>query len=100
LYYRSPGYLKVDGKYHSIDKGPWGFLAQFKFNHWPLLLGGIPRTYSSVFSKPAGSSAREVADWFRKGYVKEVPIDSIFEFNNALKVSDCDYVFNFQRFIM
>ncbi|KAF2966419.1 hypothetical protein GQX73_g7126 [Xylaria multiplex] len=87
LYYRSPGYLKVDGKYHSIERGPFGFITQFKFNHWPILLGGIPRTYSSVFSNPAGSSAREVASWFERGYIKEVPIDAIFEMDGALKVA-------------
>ncbi|GAW14222.1 hypothetical protein ANO14919_036210 [Xylariales sp. No.14919] len=85
LYYRCPGYLAVDGKYHSIERGPFGFIAQFKFNHWPVLLGGIPRTYSSVFSNPSGSSAREIVNWFERGCVKEVPIDSMFEMNDALK---------------
>ncbi|KAI0400016.1 zinc alcohol dehydrogenase [Xylaria palmicola] len=85
LYYRSPGYLKVDGKYHSIERGPFGFIAQFKFNHWPVLLGGGPRTYSGVFSNPAGSSAREVAGWFERGHIKEVPTDSIFEIDEVLK---------------
>ncbi|KAI8623267.1 zinc alcohol dehydrogenase [Xylariaceae sp. FL1651] len=85
LYYRSPEYLKVDGKYHSIERGPWGFITQFKFNHWPVMLGGIPRTYSSVFSNPAGSSAKEVVNWFEKGCIKEVPIDSIFEMDDTLK---------------
>ncbi|KAI0518058.1 zinc alcohol dehydrogenase [Xylaria bambusicola] len=85
LYYRSPGYLKIDGKYHSIVHGPLGFIAEFKFNHWPVLLGGIPRTYSSVFSNPSGSSALEVVNWFEKGCIKEVPIDSVFEIDDALK---------------
>ncbi|TGJ81885.1 hypothetical protein E0Z10_g6866 [Xylaria hypoxylon] len=78
-------YLKVDGKYHNIERGPFSFIAQFKFNHWPVLLGGIPRTYSGVFSNPAGSSAREVVSWFERGCIKEVPIDSVFEMNDALK---------------
>lgn len=85
LYCRSPGYLKADGKYHSIDKGPLGFIKQFKFNHWPVLLGGIPRTYSSVFSNPAGSSAREVVNWYERGYIKGVPLDSVFEMDDAKK---------------
>ncbi|KAI8955375.1 zinc alcohol dehydrogenase [Xylaria longipes] len=85
LYYRSPGYLKVDGKYHSIERGPLGFISQFKFNHWPVLLGGIPRIYSSVFSNPTGSSAREVVNLFEKGYIKEVPVDSVFEIDDVLK---------------
>ncbi|KAI0469095.1 hypothetical protein F4859DRAFT_488501 [Xylaria cf. heliscus] len=87
LYYRSPGYLKVDGKYHSIENGPFGFISQFKFNHWPVLLGGTPRTYSSVFSNPAGSSAREVVELFKKGHINELPIDSIFEMHDVLKVN-------------
>ncbi|KAI0867811.1 zinc alcohol dehydrogenase [Hypoxylon argillaceum] len=88
LYCRSPGYLKADGKYHSIDKGPLGFIKQFKFNHWPVLLGGIPRTYSSVFSNPAGSSAREVVNWYERGYIKGVPLDSVFEMDDAKKAFD------------
>ncbi|KAI0112377.1 zinc alcohol dehydrogenase [Nemania sp. FL0031] len=88
LYYRSPGYLKVDGTYHSIERGPFGFITQFKFNHWPVLFGGIPRTYSGVFSNPAGSSAREVVNWFKKDCIKEVPIDSIFQMDDALKAFD------------
>ncbi|KAI0973306.1 zinc alcohol dehydrogenase [Xylaria arbuscula] len=85
LYYRSPGYLKTDGKYHSIARGPLGFITQFKFNHWPVILGGIPRTYSSVFSNPAGTSAREVVSWFEQGFIKEIPIESVFEIDDALK---------------
>ncbi|KAI0433755.1 zinc alcohol dehydrogenase [Xylaria sp. FL1042] len=85
LYYCSPGYLKADGKYHSIERGPFGFIAQFKFNHWPVLLGGISRTYSSVFSNPSGSSAREVVNWFQQGCIKEVPVDSVFELEDAIK---------------
>ncbi|KAI1358410.1 zinc alcohol dehydrogenase [Xylaria arbuscula] len=85
LYYRSPGYLKVDGKYHNIAQGPLGFIAEFKFNYWPVILGGIPRTYSSVFSNPSGASAQEVVNWYEQGCIKEVPIDSVFEMEDALK---------------
>ncbi|KAI0451298.1 zinc alcohol dehydrogenase [Xylaria acuta] len=74
LYYRSPGYLKADGKYYSIEKGPSGFIPQF-----------TPRPYSSVFSNPSGDSAREVVNLFEKGYVKEVPVDSVFEMDDVLK---------------
>ncbi|KAI0437922.1 zinc alcohol dehydrogenase [Xylaria telfairii] len=88
LYYQSPGYLKVDGKYHNIERGPLGFISQFKFNHWPVILGGTPRTYSSVFSNPSGSSAREVVKLFEKGYVKEIPIDSVFEMDDVLEAFD------------
>ncbi|KAI1303988.1 zinc alcohol dehydrogenase [Xylaria venustula] len=85
LYYRSPGYLKTDGKYHSIARGPFGFITQFKFNHWPVILGGIPRTYSSVFSNPAGTSARDVVSWFEQGCIKEIPVESVFEIDDALE---------------
>lgn len=87
MYYRSPGYLKVDGKFHSIAQGPLGFLTEFKLNHWPVMLGGIPRSYSAVFSNPAGSSAQEVVEWFNKGCIKETPIDSIFDFKDVPQAS-------------
>ncbi|KAI1817316.1 GroES-like protein [Poronia punctata] len=91
LYFRSPGYLKVDGKYHSIDKGPFGFIAAFKFNYLPAFLGGrgvSRRRYESVFSNPAGSSAKEVVELFEKGDVKELPIDSIFGMDDVLQAFD------------
>ncbi|KAI0204517.1 zinc alcohol dehydrogenase [Astrocystis sublimbata] len=85
LYYQSPAYLKVDGIFHSIEKGPLGFIFQFKFNHWPVLLGGTPRTYSSVFSTPSGSAAQEVVNLFERGHVKELPIHSVFVMDDAMK---------------
>ncbi|KAI1741440.1 zinc alcohol dehydrogenase [Xylaria scruposa] len=85
LYYRSPKYLKVNGRFYSINNGPFGFISQFKFNHWPVLLGGTPRTYISVFSNPAGSSAQEVVDLFKKGHIKEVPVDSVFDMEDVFK---------------
>ncbi|KAI3321291.1 GroES-like protein [Xylariaceae sp. AK1471] len=85
LYYRSPDYLKVDGKFHSIARGPLGFITEFKFNHWPVMLGGVPRVFSAVFSNPAGSSAQEVVNWFNKGCIKEIPVDSVFKLDDVLQ---------------
>lgn len=84
LYHRSPGYLKPDGRYISIESGPFGY---FKLsNWWPVMLGGTPRTRIDIFSKPSGFSARGVLNFFKKGWIKEVPVDSTFEMGDAVKV--------------
>ncbi|KAI0142882.1 zinc alcohol dehydrogenase [Xylariaceae sp. FL1272] len=85
LYWRSPGYLKEHGTFISIERGPFGIFAQTLFNHWPRLLGGIPRKYVNVFSRPSGSSAQQVVELFEKGWIREVPVDSMFEMADALK---------------
>ncbi|KAH7304667.1 hypothetical protein B0I35DRAFT_484234 [Stachybotrys elegans] len=82
LFYRSPTYLQVRGKFLSIEAGPFGI---FKLMNWPLVLGGTPRTYQSVFSRPSGDHAEEVLAWFNKGWIKEVPVDSIFEMEDAIQ---------------
>ncbi|KFA46173.1 hypothetical protein S40293_03753 [Stachybotrys chartarum IBT 40293] len=83
LFHRSPKYLKVDGKFLSIEAGPFGFL---KFINWqPVILGGTPRNFLSVFSSPSANSAREVATWFNKGWIKEVPVDSLFAMEDVLE---------------
>ena len=84
LFHRSQGFLKVDGKFLSIAAGPFGV---FKFMNWPPALGGISQKFISVFSAPSGDSAREVVGWFNKGWIREVPIDTIFAMEDALKVS-------------
>jgi NADPH:quinone reductase-like Zn-dependent oxidoreductase len=85
LYNHSPEYLKPDGKYLYIEFSPWGFL---KLNsYWlPSMLGLTPRTCINAFSKPSGDSAKRVATWVEKGWISEVPIDSIFEMDNAIEV--------------
>jgi NADPH:quinone reductase-like Zn-dependent oxidoreductase len=83
LFHRSPSYLRADGKFLSIAAGPFGY---FKLMNWPVMLGGTPRAYISVFSAPSGDSAKEVVGWFDKSWIKEVPIDSMFGMNNALQV--------------
>ncbi|KFA80955.1 hypothetical protein S40288_09578 [Stachybotrys chartarum IBT 40288] len=83
LFYRSPKYLKVDGKFLSIEAGPFGFL---RFINWqPVILGGTPRNFVSVFSSPSANSAREVVTWFNKGWIKEVPVDSLFAMEDVLE---------------
>ncbi len=51
----------------------------------PGVLGGTPRNYTHVMNNPAGSNAREVAEWLRKGWIKDIPFES-FEFDDALQV--------------
>ena len=86
MYRNSPGYLKTDGKYLNIAQGPPGFISQFKFNHWPVILGGTPRTFTNIFSPPSVSAAKEVVSWFKQGWIKEAPIDSVFEMDDAQQV--------------
>ncbi|KAL7629440.1 zinc ion binding [Parahypoxylon ruwenzoriense] len=83
LYYRSPAYLKLDGRYLSIEAGFFGSFKLIKW--WPVMLGGTPRAWVNVLSKPSGSSAKEVADWFEKGWIREIPVDSTFEMGDALQ---------------
>ncbi|KAI1384352.1 zinc alcohol dehydrogenase [Hypoxylon trugodes] len=87
LYHRSHGYLKPDGKFLSIEAGPFGFLQQFKNNYWPVILGGTPATFINILSKPSGYSAKEVVNLFEKGWIREVPVDSTFEMNNVIQVN-------------
>ncbi|KAI1661750.1 GroES-like protein [Daldinia decipiens] len=83
LYNHSPKYLKPDGKYLDIEGGPLGFL---KLNNWwPVILGGTPRTRINIMSNPSGDSAKDAAAWIEKGWIKEVPIDSTFEMEDALQ---------------
>ncbi|KAI1324687.1 zinc alcohol dehydrogenase [Xylariaceae sp. FL0255] len=85
LYYRSPGYLKPEGKCICIARGPRGFVYSFVFNHWPLVFGGIPRKYMTIMSGPSGSSARQVVEMFEKGWIKEVPVDTVFPMSDAVE---------------
>lgn len=84
LYKKSTPYLKTDGRYLTIAGGlvPW-----IKSKITPIMLGGTPRYYARVMNKPSGKAASEVASWFEKGWIKEVPIDSIYPMEEALEVS-------------
>lgn len=85
LYHRSPGYLKPEGKFLEIEAGPMAIFGLTSW--WPVILGGTPRAFENVFSAPSGASAREAASWVEKGWIKEVPVDSTFEMDQALQVS-------------
>ncbi|EXJ77778.1 hypothetical protein A1O3_10007 [Capronia epimyces CBS 606.96] len=82
LYYNSPGYLKPQGKCLSIEGS---FLRELKFNYWPAMLGGTGRTYKSVMNNPSGTLAKTVAGWFEKGWIKEIPVDSVFSMDDAIQ---------------
>lgn len=83
LYHRSPGYLKPEGKFLEIEAGPMAIFGLTSW--WPVILGGTPRAFENVFSAPSGASAREAASWVEKGWIKEVPVDSTFEMDQALQ---------------
>ncbi|KAI1467187.1 uncharacterized protein F4812DRAFT_431561 [Daldinia caldariorum] len=34
---------------------------------------------------PSGASAKDIVNWFEKGWVNEVPVDSSYEMDNALQ---------------
>jgi NADPH:quinone reductase-like Zn-dependent oxidoreductase len=84
LFHRSLKYVKVDGKLFSMETGPFGLL---KFTNWhTVILVGTPRNSVSVFSSPTANSEREVAAWFNKCWIKEVPVDSLFAMEDVLEI--------------
>ncbi|KAI1807949.1 GroES-like protein [Daldinia bambusicola] len=83
LYTCSPRYMKPEGKYLDIEAGPFGF---FKVgNWWPVILGGTPRTRVPILGTSSGASAKDIADWFEKGWINEVPVDSTYDMGDALQ---------------
>ncbi|KAH8660273.1 hypothetical protein BX600DRAFT_499479 [Xylariales sp. PMI_506] len=82
LYRHSPAYLNPAGRFLTIAGN---LLLSFKYPYLPVFLGGIPRSYTHVVSQGGGAAAREVANWFEKGLVKNTPIDSIFDMENAVQ---------------
>ena len=84
LYGASPAYLKTNGKFLSITGGrlPW-----IKSKVLPSLLGGTPRSYLRIMNSPSGKGTSEVAEWLEKDWIKEVPIDTIFDMENVPEVS-------------
>lgn len=63
-----------------------------KYKIQPVLLGGTPRAYSHVMNSPAGTGAKEVAGWVDKGLIKDIPIDSRFDMEDAVKVSSGSFI--------
>lgn len=54
------------------------------------MLGGTPRARINIFSYPSGDSAKDAAAWIEKGWIKEVPVDSTFEMDDALQVNSLE----------
>ncbi|CAI6061898.1 unnamed protein product [Clonostachys chloroleuca] len=82
LFHRSPGYLKATGKFFSIEGGPLGGLT---LKRLPVILGGTPRPFVNVFSKPSTASINMVVGWIEKGWIKELPVDSTFQMDDAIQ---------------
>ncbi|VUC24946.1 unnamed protein product [Clonostachys rosea] len=82
LFHRSPGYLKVNGKFLSIEGGPLGHLT---LKRLPAILGGTPRGFVNVFSKPTPVSVNMVIGWIERGWMKELPVDSTFQMDDAIQ---------------
>ncbi|ORY62448.1 zinc alcohol dehydrogenase [Pseudomassariella vexata] len=86
LFTKSPPYLKPDGKFISIVGGRTQGIYPFLKNKFlPVFLGRTPRSYSILGLAPAGTYAREVAQWINDGLVKEVPVDSEFRLEEAVE---------------
>jgi NADPH:quinone reductase-like Zn-dependent oxidoreductase len=83
LYRQSSAYLEQGGRFLTIAANP---LLSLKYPFLPVLFGGIPRSYTHVMGKTGGAAAQEVAEWFEKGLVNTVPIDSIVEMDQAAQV--------------
>ncbi|CAH0056141.1 unnamed protein product [Clonostachys solani] len=82
LFHRSPGYLKATSKFFSIEGGPVGHLT---LKRLPVILGGTPRTFVNVFSKPSTASMNMVIGWVENGWIKELPVDSTFQMDDAIQ---------------
>jgi len=87
LYEKSPSYLKPGGKFISIVGGvTQGILPTIKYRLRPVILGGVPRSFSLLGLSPSGLMAKEVAKMFEEGLIKETPIDSEFEMKDVVQV--------------
>ncbi|KAF7563243.1 hypothetical protein G7046_g849 [Stylonectria norvegica] len=82
LYKESTEYLKPGKGFYTIGSDP---LIGLKYKILPFMMGGGPRPFHAVMNSPSGRGAKEAAEWFNKGLVKEVPIDSTFEMGEADK---------------
>lgn len=91
LFHRSPGYLKATGKLFSIEGGPLGGLT---LKRLPVILGGTPRPFVNVFSKPSTASINMVVGWIEKGWIKELPVDSTFQMDDAIQVYNAEAEFS------
>lgn len=80
-------YLKPTGIFLNIVGGASeGVVPWVKGNLWPKVLGGTPRKYKILALMPSGQLQREVVRYVNEGFVKEVVIDSEYEYADAIKV--------------
>lgn len=84
LYYKSPGYLKKDGAFLCIESP---LLKSLKISCWPVMLGGTARTFKGIMNDPSGRLGKVVVEWFEKGWIKEIPVDSVFNMDEVIQVS-------------
>lgn len=88
LYERSVGFLKEGGRFVSIVGGKSQGVVPFVRNKLrPVVLGGTPRRYDLLAMMPSGEQAEVMKEWMEKGVVKEVPVDSEWAMEDAVKVS-------------
>lgn len=80
LYSNSPGYLKPEGKILCIA-------SHVVSADLPPVQEKTPRTFVAINNLMG--AAKEVASWVVSGTVKEIPIESTFDMNDAKKVRCC-----------
>lgn len=88
LYERSVCFLKEEGRFMSIVGGRSQGVVPFVRNKLrPVVLGGTPRRYDLLAMMPSGEQAEVMKGWMETGVVKEVPVDSEWPMEDAVKVS-------------
>ena len=90
LFDNSPGFLQPNGKYINIGAmeglaaGVW---SMAKNSLWPRLLGGTPRSYTVQQTNPDKNGMLYLIRLVEEGKLVVV-IDSVFEMEDALQVSN------------
>lgn len=83
LYYKSSPYLKTGGPFCCIEAP---MLKSLTVGLWPKFLRGAGGIFKGVMNDPSGANGKIVAEWFEKGWIKEVPVDSVFNMEEVLQV--------------
>lgn len=83
LYQKSPAYLQPKGALLCIVGGGQGTAPFVRNKLLPTFLGGTPRAYKLLALIPSGEQARAVAGMVEEGTIKEMPIDTVFPFEEA-----------------
>lgn len=89
LFAHCPPYLMPDGLLVNVGnfEGPGITIWRMMLNTYlPRLLGGVPRRYAMISTTPNGEKAAGLARMVEEGRLR-VPVDEVFEFEDALKVS-------------